>query len=173
MRFLSTFCAVISHLGMRLLVERRYIYWSTGLGLQSSTGYGMRLLRHCHACCWSIGLGLQSFMGCVYFCTAGAPINLLVLVYIHPGDASITASSMRVTGLLVLVYNHPRDASIPTLLVHLSFYWSWLLVIGLWGCVYFALSLQSSVYGYWPIGRSTSTLRIQLSVYRSLTYRMA
>ena len=37
----------------------------------------------------------------VYFCTAGATIDLSVLVYNHPGDASITALSMHVTGLLV------------------------------------------------------------------------
>ena len=149
MRFLYTFCAVISFSGMRLLVERWYIYWSTGLDLQSSTrclflhcwcnyrfiGLGLQSSRGSvyygivNACYWSIGLGLQLFMGCVYFCAAGTPINLLALDYNHPGDASITALSMHVTGLLVLVYNCPWDAPISVLLVYLLIYWFWSTII--------------------------------------------
>ena len=94
MRFLCTFCAVVSLLGMRLLVERWYIYWSTGLGLQSSTGY-------------------------VYFCPAGATIDLSVLVYNHPGDASITALSMNViVGVDWSYHGWNSNSSGPCALVH-------------------------------------------------------
>ena len=97
-----------------------YIYWSTGLDLQSSTrclflhcwcnyrfiGLGLQSSRGCvyygiiDACYWSISLGLQSFVGCVYFCVADAPIDLSALVY-----------------------NCPWDALISALLVHLLIYW--------------------------------------------------
>ena len=56
---------------------------------------------------WNIGIytgllvSIYNYLRDVYFCTAGATIDLSVLVYNYPGDASITAFSMHATGLLV------------------------------------------------------------------------
>ena len=79
------------------------VYWS-----RSTIIYGMRLFLHCWCIYRSISLGLQSSKGCVYFCTAGASIDLSVSVYNRPRDVSDIAY----IGLLVSVYNHPRDTSI-------------------------------------------------------------
>ena len=110
-----------------------------------SRSTNIRLLRHCWCMYRSISLGLQSSKGCVYFCTAGASI-----------------------GLLVLVYNDPRDASIGGTLVHVWVYWSrstiihgMRLFLHCW-CInrFIGLSLQSSkgcVY-YGIVGTGTGLL---------------
>lgn len=60
------------------------IYWSRSTIIQR-----MRLLRHCRCIYWSTGLGLQSSKGCSYFCTAGVYIGLSVLVFHRPRAARI------------------------------------------------------------------------------------
>ena len=138
----ALFCAVISLLGMRLLVERWYINWSTGLDLQSSTrclflhcwcsyrfiGLGLQSSRGCvyygivDACYWSIGLGLSSFMRCVYFCAAGAPIDY------RPWSTIIQGMRLlRHCRCMLLVYwswsTIVHGMRLSALLVHLSIYW--------------------------------------------------
>ena len=95
-----------------------WFYWS-----RSTIIYGIRLFLHCWCMYGFIGPNLQSSMGCVYFCTAGAFIDLSVSVY-----------------------SHPRDESISALPLHLSFYWSRSTIIqGMrllmeHGCIYWSRS---------------------------------
>ena len=128
-------------------------------------------------------------MGCVYFCTAGASIDLSVSVYNQPRDASITVLSMHVTGLLVSVYNHLwdasisasidlsvsvynhlRDASITALSICVLVYWFWstifhgiLLFLRCW------CDIGTSVLVYThPRNSSISALLVHLSMPRLL-----